>query len=404
VSELLSAAASRFSDLPFLIEGDERLTFSEAEAVVSSRARLLTPQRLTAVRPDISIESTVEILAALRADCRTVLLPRSWPLELAEQRLRMMKEGDAETVVFSSGSSAAPKAVRLTEANWRAAGSSSAGIYGFGPGKSWLVVLPIFHVGGLAVIFRSLVAGGAALLAPSPSPDLLDEADIASLVPTQLARLIDQRDPPETSILIGGGSLDRSLVQRAEGWNLHRTYGMTETAGVVASGSPANDWMTALPGVEISETSDGRLQIRGPQVSPGNADAAEREWDGWLVTDDLGEVRGRDVIVRGRADRIINSGGEKIDPAEIEGVVAGYPGVTEAVVFGSPDEHWGEAVTLVYAGLADADDVVEHVERRLGKLARPRRVEKVAALPRNDLGKVDMTLVKALAATGNQPS
>ena len=390
MSDLLARAAGQFADHPFLISGDAAVTFAEAEIAVRQRALQLRPQEALPVRPKIDISSVIEILAILRARSQAVLVPPSWPADLAQRRLQIAGKALAETIVFTSGTSGTPKPVRLDESNWTAAASGSAEFYRFGPGRCWLLVLPLHHVGGLSIIFRALWSGGAALLAPRPEPGLLVQSDFASLVPTQLAQLLEMRpDPVRCQVLIGGASLSADLVERAQGWTLHRTYGMTETAAVIASGPPDSSWMTVLPAVEIGATGEGVLRVRGLQVSRGYAGDAERTPGDWFVTSDKGRVEGDRVIVTGRSDRIINSGGEKIDPTEIEGVLSRVVGVEEAAAFGLPDERWGQTVAVVFVGSATPEEVVDAISKKLGPIARPRRVIRVDSLPRNELEKID---------------
>jgi len=385
VSELLAQAAARFGALPFLISDDSVLTFAMVEDAVAARSRGLPAGRNLAYTPTIGSESVIEILAILRAGSRVVLIPSTWPDQLVAQRLSAIDSTPSEEmIVFTSGTAGEPKAVRLAEKNWAAAGISSSSFYGFGPDRRWLLVLPLFHVSGLAIVFRALVTGGTALLSPRLDPAELDQADFASLVPAQLRAALEVRDRrPGAEIVVGGGVLPAELVeQAAAGWTIHRSYGMTETAAVVASGSPETEWMTALPGVEMSVTDRGLIQIRGPQVSPGYAGGPERGPNDWFVTSDLGEVRGDQVAVSGRADRTINSGGEKIDPVAIETLLLGHPQVTDVFVFGQPDERWGEAVAVIYQGSAAPDELIALVTTRLGSLARPRRIERVESIPK----------------------
>lgn len=395
MSDLLAQAAARFGALPFLISDDTTFTFAEVEAAVEELARSLAPRRNIAFTPAIAIVSVIEILATIRAESRSVLIPPSWPVDLAAQCIPTGEADTPEVIVFTSGSAGRPKAVRLSEKNWQAAGVSSTNFYGFGPEGRWLLVLPLFHVSGLSIIFRALVSGGAALLSPRLEPEALDEADFASLVPAQLRDAVEKRSkPPRAEVVVGGGALPSELVARAQGWTIHRTYGMSETAAVVASGPPQTEWMTALPGVDISVADQGLLQIRGAQVSPGYADDSERGPNDWFVTSDFGKVQGDQVAVTGRADRMINTGGEKVDPAEVESLLLSHPEVADVYVFGQPDERWGEAVAVVYTGSAAPNDLAELVSEHLGPHARPRRIERVDEIPRTELGKANPSFLR----------
>jgi O-succinylbenzoic acid--CoA ligase len=193
--------------------------------------------------------------------------------------------------------------------------------------------------------------------------------------------------------LIGGGQLPPELTLRAKNWHVDRTYGMTETAAVIASGPAERDWMEVLSGIEISAGQSGRLSVRGEQVSVGYVGGPDRSPRDWLETSDIGEVHDGQVRVLGRADRAIISGGEKVDPVEVETLLLDHPGVSDAVVFGLADEEWGEIVALAYTGTASPGDVANWVADRLGQFARPRRIQKLASIPRSELGKVDVVSI-----------
>jgi O-succinylbenzoic acid--CoA ligase len=291
-------------------------------------------------------------------------------------------------VVFTSGSSGAAKAVRLLESNWEAAGTNSSAYFGYGPGDRWLLSLPLHHVSGLSIVFRALCSGGSVLI----SSDLRDlcKVEFASLVPTQLARLDDYGRV--RTLVIGGGGLSESLTTRVAEWPVVRTYGMTETAAVAAS-APLADGLGALhplPGVEFQIGDRGRIEVRGEQVSPGYVGQPPRRPEEWLITADRGRIHPDGSIeVLGRADRIINSGGAKVDPAAVEGVIRAQPGIEDVAVFGVPDPEWGELVGAAYVGSAETAELQTVVAQALGREAVPRRIRRVSHLPRTELGKLD---------------
>ena len=220
------------------------------------------------------------------------------------------------------------------------------------------------------------------------SPDLRDlsQADFASLVPTQLSRLT--HPGKARTLVIGGGALPAALADRVEEWPVVRTYGMTETAAVAAS-APLNDGLGALyplPNLQF-RVRDGLLEVCGPQVSPGYAGEIRRE--SWFTTADRGAVRSDGSIeIYGRADRIINSGGEKIDAAAVEQALAAV-GVGDVAALGLPDPEWGEIVAAAYTSECDTEELRQAVRDSLGPEAVPRRLLRLGALPLTDLGKVD---------------
>jgi O-succinylbenzoic acid--CoA ligase len=208
---------------------------------------------------------------------------------------------------------------------------------------------------------------------------------LVSLVPTMLARLLDQglRNPPTLRwALLGGGPLPPALLERAEraGVPVAPTYGMTEACSQIATfGWP-------LPGVELRTTLDGELLVRGPIVSPAAVDE-----DGWLHTGDLAtfDERGRLRIVGRKADTII-TGGENVAPTEVEDVLLEHPAVTDAAVHARPDAEWGERLvaTVVVNGSVQPEDLQAHCAQRLARFKVPKEVTFAPELPRTASGKL----------------
>jgi len=178
------------------------------------------------------------------------------------------------------------------------------------------------------------------------------------------------------------------------------TYGMSETCGgCVYDGVP-------LDGVQVRTGADGQIRIGGPVVFSGyrnrpDLTAAALD-DGWFLTSDVGRL-GADgrLTVRGRADEMINTGGEKVAPAEVAAILAGCPGVREAVVFGEPDPEWGEQVTaaVVPVDLAAPPDLAQlraAVRQRMPSYAAPKALILVTELPLLPSGKPDLAAIRAL--------
>ncbi|MGH8957929.1 MAG: AMP-binding protein [Acidimicrobiia bacterium] len=388
MSDLLSRAAESFSDALFIQEGNRRLTFAEAEKAVVARGE--KPQVVT---PILDTDSILDVLAAMRSG-GVVLVGPKWPKALVRDRLDSLpRDRLAGTMMFTSGSSGPAKGVLLLESNWEAAGTNSSAFFGFGRGDLWLLSLPLHHVSGLSIVFRALCSGGAVLI--SPDLGLLSAADFASVVPTQLSRLTD---PGKVrTLVVGGGGLSAGLTDRVQDWPVVRTYGMTETAAVAAS-APLKDGLGALyplPGVQFRERG-GLLEVRGPQVSTGYLGEIRRAT--WFTTSDRGAVQTDGSIeVFGRADRVINSGGEKIDAAAVERALAAV-GVKDVAAVGLPDAEWGEIVAAAYTGDCDTEELRRAVRDFVGPEAVPRRLLKVGALPRTDVGKVDYPALLRLFA------
>ncbi|HSL01721.1 MAG TPA: o-succinylbenzoate--CoA ligase [Rubrobacteraceae bacterium] len=265
------------------------------------------------------------------------------------------------TAVFTSGSMGEPKAALHTLGNhyWSARGSNAN--IPLGPGDRWLHSLPLYHVGGLSILFRCLLSGAAVAL-PEPEATLGENiarsgATHVSLVPTQLLRLLREESFDAArlkAILLGGGPMPVPLLEEASGAGLpvHASYGLTEMASQVTTtrpGASAEELRTsgrALPHREVSVSGSGEILVRGETLFAGylDGDAVVRPFDehGWFHTKDLGELDfdGR-LRVKGRMDNLFISGGENVQPEEAEEALCRLEGVEEAVVVPVPDAEFG---------------------------------------------------------------
>jgi o-succinylbenzoate---CoA ligase len=320
---------------------------------------------------------------------------------------------DVAVVLATSGSTGIPKGAELTAAALTASASASLDRLGAAPGERWLCCLPTHHISGLGIFVRSLLSGStpvvrdrvdAGLVPSNPRQDSAG-CSYVSLVPTQLRRLLDGDAPLSgfRRILLGGAAIPQGLLAEAAaaGARIVTTYGMTETCGgCVYDGVP-------LDGVQVASDADGRIRIRGPmlfsryRLAPELTRAAFA--GGWLVTSDLGGFAedGR-LVVRGRADDVINSGGEKVVANEVEQILRGCPSVRDAVIVGTPDSEWGERVTAMIIA-ADAarppglDELRRYVADRLPRYAAPRAMVVLAELPMLASGKPDRHLIRDIA-------
>jgi O-succinylbenzoic acid--CoA ligase len=326
------------------------------------------------------------------------------------------RSAGAYAVVTTSGSSGDPKGVMLTTSNVTAAISASQARLGNDAGDRWLLCLPLYHIAGLSLIWRSLSAGGSVLIhdrfdAVKVAAALKSgEASMASLVPTMLHRVLDIDPGPYRdlkAVLLGGGPATRDLVQRAldAGLPVLPTYGMTETASQMATVAPGDEREALgtvghpLDGMVVT-FEDGEILVEGPAVSPGYLGEPPRS--GPHHTHDIGyfDAEGR-LVVTGRIDDIILSGGEKVVPQHVEAVLESFPGIERAVVLGVADDDWGQAAVAVIEG-----DPID--EAALGARARaalpthevPKRWVRVEELPLLASGKIDRTAAASMLVEG----
>ena len=341
-----------------------------------------------------------------------------WPGESAA-------EDDVLAVLFTSGTSGRSKGACLTSANFLASARAAKERLGPCVGGRWLVCMPLFHVGGLSIVVRSLLFGGPIRLHSrfdaAAVSEALEAGDIAgvSLVPTMLSRVLAHREGrrcPEgvRAVLLGGAAAPSSLVERALrlGYPVCPTYGLTEATSQVATAAPPAPGvvvpgpMRPLEETEVRIEANGRnamvgeegeILVRGPTVMRGYlgdaAATARALQSGWLHTGDVGYLDANGGLhVLDRRDDLIVSGGENVYPAEVEAVLLEHPDVLEAGVAGEPDDDLGARVVawivLRDGALPDSAALAEHCAGRLAGYKRPRQIRFVPSLPRNAAGKL----------------
>jgi O-succinylbenzoic acid--CoA ligase len=314
------------------------------------------------------------------------------------------------SIVYTSGTTGRSKGAILTYANhWWSAVASALNL-GLLADDTWLACLPLFHVGGLAILLRSVICGMGVVVQSRFDPAEVNRAidehavSIVSVVSTMLERMLTERGArsyPSTlrCVLLGGGPAPLPLLQRAAaaGVPVVQTYGLTETASQVATLAPEDALRKLgsagkpLMGSEIRVGSDGEICVKGPSVSPGYVHHPPR--DGWLHTGDVGRLDAEGYLyVLDRRDDLIVSGGENVYPAEVEAVLLAHPSVAEAGVIGTPDAEWGQRVTgvvvLRQSCSVTVDELIAFCRQRLAGYKLPRQVEFREALPRNAAGKL----------------
>jgi malonyl-CoA/methylmalonyl-CoA synthetase len=316
-------------------------------------------------------------------------------------------------LVYTSGTTGKPKGALLTHGNLLAGATAVNLAWQWNEDDVLLLALPLFHLHGLGVgVNGSLCAGAAISLRPKFEADDIArrsraEATMFFGVPAMYQRLLSGGRLGDLSglrlLVSGSAPLPAALaeaVAAATGQIPLERYGMTET--VMLSSNPYDGERKPgtvgypLPGVELRLAEGGEVEVRGPNVIAGyygrpDADAESFTADGWFRTGDLGEI-GADRYLRlvGRSKDLIISGGYNVHPREVEEVLEIHPDVSEAAVIGRPSERWGEEVTafVVVDGETSESELKDHAARHLAAYKVPKRVETVAELPRNALGKL----------------
>lgn len=314
-------------------------------------------------------------------------------------------------VVATSGSTGRPKRVALAaDALLANAGASESALGG--PGQ-WVLALPTHYIAGLNVLTRSLAAGVDPVAVAGEhftADDFVAAASrlsvperFTSLVPAQLATLLDDEDATAAlagfqRVLVGGQSTPPPLLARAREAGIHvvRSYGSSETSGgCVYDGEPIGQTRVRVV--------DGEVQLGGPSIAEGYlhdpALTEERflEEDGvrWFRTADAGEWDGERLVVTGRRDDVVISGGVKVALGAVERLLHEH-GFPDAVVVAGSDERWGEVPVAFTASHADPADAVRAIEAALGPAGRP-RVRGGSAIPMLPSGKPDRAVLRGLA-------
>ena len=375
-------------------------------------------------------------------------------LEFAEQARR--RSGDEPALIgYTSGTTGRPKGAVLSHANLLASVRALELAWRWTPDDVLVLPLPLFHMHGLGVgLHGTLAVGARAVLQPTFAPDAVfdaiqqHQATMFFGVPTMYSRLVASSRAAELSALrlcvSGSAPMPAELhdaVREASGQHVIERYGMTETVMLVSN--PHDEPRRAgtvgfpLPGVEVrldalddgdrspdveaagiavaaesaaagsatAESAATEIMVRGPNVFSGywerpEANAASFD-GGWFRTGDLGVWDDGYLRIVGRAKELIICGGFNVYPREVEEVIASHPDVTECAVGGEPDPEWGEVVVAYVVAERDFDDdeLKDYVGERLAYYKRPRRTHRIAALPRNALGKVQR---HRLAAPGRR--
>lgn len=341
--------------------------------------------------------------------------------------------GDLAAMLFTSGTSGAPKGALLPHDALLASAAASAQNLGWTRADRWLLCLPLCHVGGLSVLTRCLLARRPVVLLPRFDVDAVLDAiprhgvTLLSVVPTMLHALL-ARDAANVlrglrAVLSGGAATSRSLREACAARSVPclATYGLTEACSQVATQSPGDPSLVregvgaALAGLDLRVVDDhgadlrvgevGRILLRGKAMMRGY-DGHPPLGEGWFDTGDHGALNDLgELTVHGRRTDLVVTGGENVYPLEVELAAQEHPDVAEALVFGVDDPVWGQRVAMLVVGREglDLDALRDDLAARLAGFKRPRRVAVVAALPTLPSGKPDRRGAAAKYADALQP-
>lgn len=298
-------------------------------------------------------------------------------------------------VVSTTGSSGAAKEIGLSASALLASAKSSNNFLGAVAGNTWSLLLPLNHIAGINVLIRSLELG-------TLPTNLLGyegkypKVDFTAIVPTQLFRALNGDEnllnhlKSAKAVLVGGAALTRELRAEAisAGVYIVETYGSTETSGgCIYNGQP-------LEGVEVSIGESGRIAIKGKVLAHELVDG-----DGWYYTSDSGHYEDGKIIIDGRIDDVVITGGENISLSAIDRVLAQQFPDIQSAAFAIPHPEWGQAIHLALIG---ADSTLEaeiqgYLERELGPAAKAKGFHYVEEFPLIGIGKIDKKSLARLA-------
>jgi O-succinylbenzoic acid--CoA ligase len=431
-----------------LLAGDERFAGWFHAIALSGHAVLPMNYRLTPAELAQQLETArVRLLLGAAGDARLGAIATRLPglrAEIAPAFESLSAPRDSRpmagiddraplAVLFTSGTSGPAKGACLSWGNFQASARAAEERLGTAVYERWLACMPLFHVGGLSMLMRSVLFGGPVRLQPrfdaTAVSSALEGGDISgvSLVPTMLSRLLahraGRRAPPGLRVLLlGGAAAAPDLLARAfaAGYPVCPTYGLTEATSQVATAAPptagtagANPMRPVLAaelrimsgGREVPAGTPGEITVRGPGVMLGylhDPDATARALrDGWLHTGDIGYLDGAGGLhVLDRRDDLIVSGGENVYPAQIEAVLLEHPAVEDAGVAGVADPDLGMQVVAWIVPVPGTSPQVEalqqHCRDRLAGFKQPREFRFVDGLPRNAAGKLQRRGLGAL--------
>lgn len=310
-------------------------------------------------------------------------------------------------VVATSGTTGKAKEIGLSASALLASARASNDYLGAHNGDTWSLILPLTHIAGVNVLVRSLELGREPIDLRKITDESLPTADFTAIVPTQLHRAVHETGQllrhlqSAHRVLVGGASLATSLRDEANNVQVRvtSTYGMTETSGgCVYDGLP-------LAGVEI-DIRDGKIAFKGEHLAsfylPANVDEKIRpilDEEGWFISNDIGQIEDGKLVVEGRADDVIISGGEKVSLNTIERFLSRLID-GDVVAFAQPDPEWGQRLAIATTAILSVDqwqELQSKIREELGRHAIPQDIYRIAEIPRTALGKVDrVALLKSI--------
>ena len=425
--------ASGWAGIPY-VPLNYRLTDPEIDSLIDriTPAYLVTePERVAGFRDreGVQVSSRTDFVGQARVSGEA---PDPWSMD----------PEDTAVLLFTSGTTGAPKAAVLRQKHLVSYILGSVEFMGADEEEAALVCVPPYHIAGIAAVLSSVYSGRRVVQLANFTAEKWvqiahdEKITTAFVVPTMLSRIVEELDgaknadmPHLQSLSYGGGKMPLSVIQRAmelfPGTDFTNAYGLTETSSTITVLGPDEHRLAAasdeesirrrlvsvgvpLPGIELEIRDEegsvqpvgerGEIYVRGEQVSgeyEGRGSVVDN--DGWFPTRDAGFVDAEGFLfIDGRADDVIVRGGENMSPGEIEDVLLEHPAVSDVAVVGMPSEEWGEAVVaaVVISDEVMAEELQEWVKDHMRSSRVPERIEFWDELPYNETGKLLRRVVK----------
>ena len=303
--------------------------------------------------------------------------------------------------IATSGTQSKPKIVTISDKNITSHCQSFAQKIPMGNTSVWLNCMPLNHIAGIMIVYRCWFNNASMLLHEGFKVQKVWE-DIhrfsvthISLVPRMLSRLLDHckdSNVPQSLqfILVGGDKIADSLLQRAidAGWPIYLSYSMTEATSTIAIGQ-SSDTLIPLPGFDIQLTQSHTLKIKGEMVSQSAVDS-----QGWYESNDLVTWMGHYLLVQGRNDDMIISGGKNISPQYLEALLSVSPAIDDIAIAKVSNDEWGDTIVALFCG--NLQQFKDWVKTEILLCYQPKIFIKLELIPRNGMGKIDRKAIRDL--------
>ena len=335
-------------------------------------------------------------------------------------------------IIFTSGSTGTPKGVKLSFNNLVQSAITGDKIFNHLPNDRWLASLPFYHVGGFSIITRCFFYGASLIIPDTLENEKLElsirkhKPTLTSFVSTQLKRLLESGIIPSTElrhILLGGGFIDPYLVETAisKGWSVSKSYGTSETSSFVTALTSEDFKMKPgsagkpIPPNQIiivdgnrsplPPMTSGEVAVKAQSVAKGYIDNEEESKKKFrkdiFYSGDYGYIdEDGYLFIEARRNDLIVSGGENINPTEIEREILKHQSIEEICVIGIEDEEWGQAVAAVIVLKNNSNisliELKEFLKDKLPGYKQPKKIFILEQLPKTELGKVQKEKIREI--------